>query len=222
MLQYMKPKLYKVVEIFKSIDGEGKKAGLVTTFIRLYGCNLRCSYCDTLYGIEGNNYIEMTLEDIVDECNKNGTSNITLTGGEPLIHDDVYFLVYILTLKGFYVNIETNGAVDISPYLSNPKIIITLDYKCPSSNMESKMLRSNFAKIRPCDVVKFVVGSKEDLDKAKQIIDLYSLHNAYLSPVFGKIEPKQIVDYMIEHNMTDTKIQLQLHKFIWEPDKRGV
>ena len=103
----------KVVEIFKSIDGEGIRAGYPATFIRLFGCNLRCSYCDTPYGYEGNDYKEMTVDEIVQECMCLNCPRITLTGGEPLIHKDVNILIKNLLVNGFEVNIETNGSVDV-------------------------------------------------------------------------------------------------------------
>ena len=218
----MKTQTYKVVEIFKSIEGEGSRAGVLATFIRLYGCNLRCTYCDTLYGIEGGNYTEMTLQDIMFELKRHKSQFVTLTGGEPLIHENVHELIDAITARGYFLNIETNGAVDVTPYLSNSKVLLTLDYKCPSSGMESKMLMTNFEYVRPKDVVKFVVGTTEDLDMAKEVIQHYGLHNTYLSPVFGKIEPKDIVQYMIDNHLYDTKIQLQLHKYIWDPEMKGV
>ena len=212
----------KVVEIFKSIDGEGIRAGFPVTFIRLAGCNLNCSYCDSLYACDwkDEDVTEMTPQEIFKNVYQKGNKRITLTGGEPLIHDDVDCLIDILTRRGFEVNIETNGSVDITRYLER-NIIVTMDYKCPSSNMTELMLLENLESLRKKDVLKFVVGSKQDLDCCRDIIK-YTDAQIFISPVFGKIEPKEIVEYMIEHDMQDCRIQLQLHKFIWEPDKRGV
>jgi len=218
----MKEMTYNVVEIFKSVEGEGKRVGLPVTFVRLYGCNLRCSYCDTLYGIEGNNYTPMTAEDILFELKRYKCRRVTLTGGEPLIQPGIKHLIDLMVTNGFLVNIETNGAVEIEPYVSYENVLITLDYKCPSSGMEDKMIFSNFSCIRPTDVVKFVVGSKKDLEVAEYIVRQYGLHNAYFSPVFGCIEPSEIVDYIMDCNLNDVRVQLQIHKFIWNPDKRGV
>lgn len=213
----------KVVEIFKSIDGEGKRAGLPTTFIRLYGCNLRCSYCDTRYGCENNNYKELSIKEIIDIVTKLEVKNITLTGGEPLMSSDSPQLINELCDRGYIVNIETNGSMDISDI--NKKAFITIDYKCPSSNMESYMNMNNFTLLRSEDVCKFVVGSIEDLNKAKEIIKDYDLENkcqVYLSPVFNRIEAKDIVKYMLDNNMNNCKVQLQLHKYIWDPNMKGV
>lgn len=210
----------RVVEIFKSIDGEGIRAGYPVIFIRLAGCNLRCSYCDTKYSYDNEEYLDMTVDDIVNNIFKSGCPRATLTGGEPLIHEDVDFLVEELVQKGIEVNIETNGSVDISPYVCE-NVILTMDYKCPSSGMEDMMLLSNLPKLRRKDVLKFVVGAKKDLDTCFNLCHL-SKAQVFISPVFGSIEPKEIVEYMLEHGMYDCRIQLQLHKFIWNPNQRGV
>lgn len=214
----------KVVEIFKSIDGEGKRAGLPTTFIRLYGCNLNCSYCDTRYGCEGNNYTEMTVSDIIEKVKELGLKSITLTGGEPLIHEDIQDLLRALCSEHYDVNIETNGAVDVSKFIMYAgDVFYTMDYKCKSSGMSHKMILSNFRNLRKKDVLKFVVSDTNDLDEARKIIGLTGTRaQIYFSPVFGKIEPKDIVEYILEHNMNNCKVQLQMHKIIWEPDTKGV
>lgn len=210
----------KVVEIFKSIDGEGIRAGYPVTFIRLEGCNLRCSYCDTRYSYENAEFTEMTVDEVYTKVFKLGCERITLTGGEPLIHEDVKALIYKLHDNGFEVNIETNGSIDIEQYRLRNNII-TMDYKCPSSGMTESMLLSNLELLRKKDVLKFVVGSKEDLDVCRDI-KKYTNAQIFISPVFGQIEPREIVEYMLEHDMQDCRIQLQLHKFIWPPEMRGV
>lgn len=217
-------RVMKVVEIFKSIDGEGKRAGLPATFIRLYGCNLKCSYCDTRYGCEGNNYSYMTVEEIVKKANSLGVPLITLTGGEPLLHPGVGELLTALQNAGFSINVETNGSVDITPFRGQ-NIFFTVDYKCPSSDMESKMLLTNFENVGKCDVVKFVVGSLQDLHAATYIFEKYHLSGkcrVYFSPVFGAIDPKTIVQYILDNELHNVQLQLQLHKIIWEPTMKGV
>ena len=214
----------KVVEIFKSIDGEGIRAGFPVTFIRLAGCNLRCEYCDTTYSYDVSKAKEMTIPEILASVSSLNCKRITLTGGEPLIHDSVEGLIRMLVRRGYEVNIETNGSVDITPYvnsLGNP--IITMDYKCPCSGMEDKMLKSNVSRLRRTDVLKFVVGSAKDLLRCHEISCCNDIKSQiFISPVFGKIEPKEIVDYVISHNMNDCRVQLQLHKIIWDPELRGV
>lgn len=211
----------RVVEIFKSIDGEGIRAGFPVTFIRLEGCNLRCSYCDTKYSYDNAKYTEMTVDEVYDKVYKLGCERITLTGGEPLIHEDVDKLVDRLTSDGFEVNIETNGSINISDYIDMNKVLLTMDYKCPSSGMSNQMLLCNLKTLRRRDVLKFVVGNKEDLDTCHDLIK-YTRAQVFISPIFGKIEPKEIVEYMLEHDMQDCRIQLQLHKIIWNPEERGV
>ena len=217
----------RVNEIFKSIDGEGLRTGELTTFIRLAGCNLRCSYCDTCYALKNSNGTEMSVDEIVKKAKKMDYRNITLTGGEPLIHRDVDDLISKLCENGFYVNIETNGSVPIDKYITNKNIILTMDYKLPSSGVEKNMNLNNLEKLRENDVLKFVIG-KDDFDKLKQVIEKYSIKSyIYLSPVFGEVEPFEIVDFMkIMHTQgIDTskmRVQVQLHKIIWNPNERGV
>ena len=210
----------KVVEIFKSIDGEGIRVGYPVTFIRLAGCNLRCNYCDTKYSYENEKFTEMTPQEIYIQVYKLGGKRITLTGGEPLIHKDVKVLVNLLIQKGYEVNIETNGSVDITLFLDK-HTIITMDYKCAGSGMEDKMLLDNISKLRKQDVLKFVVSDDNDLDTVQRIYQ-NTKATVYISPVFGRIEPKQIVEYMLEHNMENCRVQVQLHKIIWNPEERGV
>lgn len=212
-----------VNEIFKSIEGEGIRTGYPVTFIRLYGCNLDCSYCDTSYSCEGKDYTKMQIPSIVKEVEKLEVKRITLTGGEPLIHKNVEGLMDELLNEGFEVNIETNGSVDIYPYIKKPNVIITMDYKSISSGENSKMNPSNFRYLREQDVLKFVVGSKEDLVDMKRIIETYSPScNIFVSPIFNQIETSEIVEFIKDNKLNEVRVQVQLHKIIWEPSKRGV
>lgn len=217
----------RVNEIFKSIDGEGLRTGELTTFIRLAGCNLRCSYCDTCYALKNSNGTEMSVDEIVKKAKKMDYRNITLTGGEPLIHKDVDDLISKLCENGFYVNIETNGSVPIDKYILNKNILITMDYKVPSSGVEKRMNLSNLEKLRENDVLKFVIG-KGDFERVEQVIKNHSIKSyIYLSPVFGEIEPVELVDFMKNMHIKgiDTskmRVQVQLHKIIWNPNERGV
>lgn len=217
----------RVNEIFKSIDGEGLRTGELTTFIRLAGCNLRCSYCDTCYALKNSNGTEMSVDEIVKKAKKMDYRNITLTGGEPLIHKDVDDLISKLCENGFYVNIETNGSVPIDKYILNKNILITMDYKVPSSGVEKSMNLSNLEKLRENDVLKFVIG-KGDFERVEQVIKNHSIKSyIYLSPVFGEIEPVELVDFMKNMHikgidMSKMRVQVQLHKIIWNPNERGV
>lgn len=213
-----------VNEIFQSIEGEGIRVGHLTTFIRLCGCNLRCSYCDTSYAFSRKGSREMTPEEILQECQNISIGNkITLTGGEPLIHEEVDSLIYLLKDNGFEINVETNGSVFPRIPSEQGKLFYTMDYKCPSSGESDKMSCVAIANLAPFDVLKFVVDSRKDLDAAQEVITYTGTRaRIYLSPVFGKIEPREIVEYMQEYKMHDCAVQLQLHKFIWDPNKRGV
>lgn len=222
----MEDKMYKVNEIFLSIDGEGVRTGLPTVFIRLYGCNLKCSYCDTRYSCENSEYTEMPLMDILDEVLTYGVPRVTLTGGEPLIHENVKDLINSLVANDVEVNIETNGAVDLDKfweYKYNSKVIFTMDYKCASSGMEDKMKLWNLKLLQPKDVIKFVVSNYNELEKMEYILEESECKaHPYVSPVFGKIEPKELVEYILDNKLNNVKVQVQLHKIIWNPNMRGV
>lgn len=219
----------KIVELFSSIDGEGIRTGKLVTFIRTYGCDLRCSYCDSMYALEGTDYTEMDISTILNKCKELKNKCITLTGGEPLIHKDVDILIKELLKDGYEVNIETNGATDISKFITDSeKLFFTIDYKTPFSKMENKMCMDNFYKhVRPNDVVKFVCANEEDLDVMRNIAinmknSLSNLPHIFVSPVFGEIEPVKLVEYIKKYDLQDVRVQLQIHKLIWEPTMKGV
>ena len=216
---------FNVVEIFDSIDGEGKRTGELATFIRLAGCNLRCSYCDTKYALEFDTGTKMVLSDIIKKCKEYANKNVTLTGGEPLCGIWVRDLINELALEGFEVNIETNGSIPLynTPRLRN--VFYTMDYKCSSSGVEDKMDLKNLEVLTEEDVLKFVVGSELDLSNCKYILSNYNIKaQVYISPVFGEIEPSEIVNYIKSHKtlFKNARVQVQLHKIIWNPEERGV
>jgi 7-carboxy-7-deazaguanine synthase len=215
----------KVIELFLSVNGEGLKSGELATFVRFAGCNLRCPYCDTKYSYENPKYIEMSIDEIISKIESFKAYNVTLTGGEPLIQKDIDILIKKLSDKGYRVELETNGSVDISKYVGLKGVTFTLDYKGPTSLMEDKMLLDNYKYLTKNDVVKFVCGSTKDLEKARDIILKYKLDeitNPFLSPVFGEISLEGMVDFMKENNLNHVRLQLQIHKIIWDKDKRGV
>lgn len=219
---------FKVVEIFESINGEGRRVGQLAIFIRLQKCNLNCSYCDTRWA-NGDDapYTLMSEDEIYDRILKSGIKNITLTGGEPLLHKDVEILLEkIEENPNLSLEIETNGSIELEKFskLKNPPLF-TMDYKLPSSKMENKMCLDNFKYLTLKDTVKFVVGTIEDLKKAKEIIERYSLIGkcaVYFSPVFNSIDPVEIVEFMKENRLNGVNLQLQIHKFIWDPESKGV
>lgn len=220
---------YRVAEIFTSINGEGTRAGELAVFVRLCSCNLRCSYCDTMWANSMDApHRSMTAEEIRDEVLAQSVRNVTLTGGEPLLHPGAdRLLECLLTDDSLSVEIETNGSIYIGDYVSyERRPVFTIDYKLPSSGMEDRMIfERNFPFLQKKDTVKFVSGSMEDLKRAAEIIRKYDLHNrcnVYLSPVFGQIEPADMVEFMKREKLNGVRLQLQLHKFIWNPNQKGV
>lgn len=216
-----------VVEKFISINGEGAHAGELAAFIRFKGCNLSCSYCDTKWANSNRAAAKMqTPEELARWVLDKGIINVTLTGGEPLLQHDISDLIELLTAQELRVEIETNGSLALDEYAAmKNRPVFTMDYKLNSSNMERFMQRDNFSLLHQSDTVKFVAGDKADLENALEIINKYSLLSkchVYFSPVFGKIKPSEIVDFMINHKLNGVRLQLQMHKFIWEPNRRGV
>lgn len=219
----------RISEIFESIDGEGLLTGTPVTFIRTVGCNLTCPYCDSKYtwGKGDSTSKEMSVEEIVEVVEKFGHKHITLTGGEPLIQDIEEIKDLIRKCHSNIFNIETNGAVDIVPLMKDTvfggRVFFTVDYKSLSSGQNGKMLKRNFDIVRPGkDCVKCVVSNIEDMaDYVKAMEGVNCIK--YISPCFGAIEPYEIVDFLLkEHLENNFRVQLQIHKFIWDPDKRGV
>lgn len=219
---------FQVVETFVSINGEGRRAGELAVFIRFLGCNLNCSYCDTKWANQPDAAFRwMSEEDIYEYVRQTGVRNVTLTGGEPLLRPGMKtLLTKLLGDSTFRVEIETNGSIDLTPFANlSFRPSFTMDYKLAGSGMEDKMNRNNFLLLTPKDTVKFVVGSREDLERSAQVIEeekLLGRTTIYFSPVFGKIEPEEIVNFLMERKLNDVRVQLQLHKFIWDPDKKGV
>lgn len=220
--------IYKVVETFISINGEGQHAGELALFIRFAGCNLNCNYCDTRWANQPDVvYQEMTETEIKALVTDSGVRNVTLTGGEPLLQPGMYQLLEMMeSLPDIRIEIETNGSVDIGPYMTLiRRPAFTLDYKLPGSGMEAGMNTENYRYLTKEDTVKFVISDKADLTRAREIIEQYQLEGRcgiYYSPVFGRIQPAEIVDDMIEHRLNGVHMQLQMHKFIWDPEQRGV
>ncbi len=219
-------KLYKVVELFTSINGEGQRMGQPSVFVRFQGCNLSCSYCDTSWANEqGAEYRLLSGGEIREEILSTGIRNVTLTGGEPLLQENIGELLFLLSKEpSLSIEIETNGSISIEPYLYR-NCHFTLDYKLPGSGMESPMDTGNYRFLTMEDTVKFVCSDRNDLERARQVIEKFRLSavcKVYLSPVFGRIDPKEIAAFLLEHKMNRVSLQLQIHKIIWDPEKRGV
>ena len=220
--------LFPVTERFVSINGEGRKAGALSCFIRLRGCNLVCNYCDTRWACEPGAGAELlSAEELRDWVISTGIKCVTLTGGEPLIMKDVEELIRTLsTVPDAEVEIETNGAVPLKGFLSAmDNVFFTMDLKCPGSGMCDRNCYDNLALLRESDVIKFVISDRGDLDWMREIIHKYRLTGRcgiFAGAVFGRITPGEIVDYLCSYRMNEVRLQLQLHKYIWDPDKRGV
>ncbi|MCB9209290.1 MAG: radical SAM protein [Ignavibacteriales bacterium] len=212
--------MLKINEIFYSIQGEGTKTGQPCIFIRLTYCNLRCTYCDTEYAFyEGK---DMSIDEIFTEIKKYNCNLVEVTGGEPLMQNESFDLMTQLCNSGYSVMLETGGSLPIMNVDQRVKII--LDLKCPSSGMEKKNDYSNIDFIKQSDEIKFVIGNKEDFDWSKEIVKQYNLDSKCIvlfSPVFGRIENRELVDWILKDNL-NVRFQTQLHKYIWEPDKKGV
>lgn len=218
---------YQLCEKFISINGEGERAGEIAVFLRFHGCNLNCSYCDTTWANQADTeYDIVTEEEIITYLQQCNVRNVTITGGEPLLQDKIAVLINKLGSLGYSVEIETNGSIPLNLFSSleyRPQF--TMDYKLPGSGEEKNMCVENFQLLQMHDVVKFVISDLQDLSRAHEIIDLHHLTQnckIYFSPVFGKIDPKDMVTYMIDNHLNNVKLQLQLHKIIWDPNKRGV
>ncbi len=220
--------IYDVVETFTSINGEGPKAGQLAFFVRFKGCNLNCNYCDTCWANEADApAVKLSSREIYQMVLDSGIKNVTLTGGEPLYRADMLELLNLLCQdKNLDIEIETNGSIDLTDFAGIMHApAFTMDYKMPDSGMESAMYLPNFHLLTQKDTVKFVVSSVSDCEKALEIINeqqLIGRCHVYLSPVFGRIEPAEIVDFMIQQCMNGVHLQLQMHKFIWDPNQRGV
>lgn len=219
---------YKIVETFLSINGEGTRAGQLSFFIRFAGCNLSCGYCDTKWAnLKAAPFQLMSPEALYAAVKESGSKNVTITGGEPMIQADISRLLELLGRdKTLYVEIETNGSVPLLPFMSlENRPAFTMDYKLPGSGMEAHMCLENLSLLGTKDTVKFVCGNQEDLIRARKVIGTYQLEgrtNVYLSPVFGQLSPADMVEFMKAEKMTGVTLQLQLHKLIWDPERRGV
>ncbi len=229
---------FKVAEIFSSVNGEGPRSGQLAVFIRMCGCNLKCEYCDTKWaGGEGSDFRWMSTEEIMSAVRQYGIRNVTLTGGEPLIQKEIGELLAELTREpGLRVEVETNGSVPLEPLIREldagegssdrlGRISFTMDYKLPGSGMEHRMHPKNLDVLSEKDTVKFVVKDRTDLAVSLERIADHRLTErcrVFLSPVYGVMEPEEIVNFMKEHHLNDVTLQLQIHKIIWDSGKNGV
>ncbi|MFZ2444768.1 MAG: radical SAM protein [Syntrophobacteraceae bacterium] len=213
----------KVNEIFHSIQGESTHAGRPCVFIRLTGCNLRCAYCDTRYAYDEGEQMEISR--VLERVSAFGCGLIEVTGGEPLIQEETPGLVSALLSEGYTVLLETNGSLDIDRVDAGCARIV--DVKCPSSGMAERNDPLNLERLTEGDELKFVIGSREDYEFAEKVLlssagVLAAARCAInFSPVFGAISPRTLAEWIIEDRLP-VRLNIQLHKIIWEPDARSV
>ncbi len=210
-----------VNEIFYSIQGESTHAGEPCVFVRLTACDLRCSWCDTEYAFyEGR---KMSIDEVVAEVDRHRCSLVEITGGEPLLQEEVYPLMDRLLAGGRTVLLETGGHRPIARVPADVRKIV--DVKCPGSGESDKNHWENFARLGPHDEVKFVIKDRADYEFARDVIARHDLtsHAAaiLISPVHGVLDPKTLSEWMLADHLP-ARLQLQIHKFIWPPDTRGV
>jgi 7-carboxy-7-deazaguanine synthase len=210
----------KVCEIFASIQGESTYAGLPCVFVRMTGCNLRCVYCDTTYAYEEG--IEMSEDEIIERVKSYGIKLVEITGGKPLLQKDVLPLMERLIDNGFTVLLETNGGENIQDV--DKRVVIIMDIKTPKSGMFERMDLMNLKYIKPDDEIKFVVIDRKDYEWVRDFIRDYGLVDRcklLLSPAFGLLSPESLSKWIIDDRLS-VRLNLQLHKYIYGHDKRGV
>mgnify|MGYP001196535015 FL=1 len=212
--------ILKINEIFKSIQGESTYTGLPCIFIRLTYCNLRCTYCDTEYAFHDGQ--DMSIKEILEHIEPMGVKLVEITGGEPMLQKNVISLMKELLKNNYKVMLETSGAISLKDVPKGVNKIV--DFKCPSSEMSDKNLWSILDELNLRDEIKFVVGDLNDYKWVKSKISKYNLDSKWtilLSPVFGKITLEEMANWILQDNLK-VRLQLQMHKYIWDPEKQGV
>lgn len=211
--------MLKVNEIFYSLQGESTQAGRPCVFVRLAGCNLRCAYCDTGYAYE--NGIEMSVGQVLRAVAKYDCPLVLITGGEPLIQEDVFELIDQLLEHEYSIMLETNGSREIQPV---PEGVMTiLDLKCPASGESDKNIYANIDYLGPVDNCKFVISDRRDYEWASDVIFDYGIDEmceVLMSPVPGRLEPRELAEWILKDHMP-VRLQLQLHKLLWGVEVKG-
>lgn len=210
----------QITEIFHSIQGESSFAGHPCVFVRLTGCPLRCTWCDTDYAFHGGD--RMTFEAILERIHAYDCRLVEVTGGEPLSQSGTPELLSVLCDQGFDVLLETSGAIDTTPV--DPRTHVILDVKCPGSGMVDRMDWSNLDRLSKKDEAKFVLKDRQDYEWAKEVLERYGLPDRcsiLFSPVFGELDLQPLAEWILEDHL-HVRFQVQLHKYIWAPDLRGV
>jgi 7-carboxy-7-deazaguanine synthase len=209
-----------ISEIYKSIQGESTFAGQPCVFVRTTGCNLRCDWCDSAFSFYGGR--EMETDEVLHRIRALGCRLVEITGGEPLLHKDIPVLVRRLLDEGYGVLVETSGSLDIRDL--DPRAVLIMDVKCPGSGMAETVRWDNLDALKPADQVKFVIRNRTDYEWAREVVVRHGLAGrltVLFSPVFGELEPKRLAEWILQDGLP-VRFQLQIHKYIWHPETRGV
>lgn len=210
--------MLRVSEIFYSLQGEARTAGLPTVFIRLTGCPLRCRYCDTEYAFSGGE--RKTIAKILESVAQHGARYVTVTGGEPLAQPAVQTLLTGLCNAGYSVSLETGGSLDVRPV--DPRVSVVMDLKTPGSGEERRNLLQNLQHLSAKDQIKFVICDRTDYEWSRGMVQQYKLSEIceiWFSPSYGEVNPAQLADWILQDQLP-VRLQLQLHKLLWG-DERG-
>jgi len=210
----------RITEIFHSIQGESSYVGQPCVFVRLTGCPLRCAWCDTDYAFYGGHVC--AIDEVLAKVHTYGCRLVEVTGGEPLVQPESLLLMTRLCDAGYTVLLETSGAVDITPV--DPRVHVILDVKCPGSGMTDRMHWPNISRLAAKDEAKFVLADRADYDWAREILAQYDMANrctVLFSPVFGSLDVRELAEWILADRLP-VRFQLQMHKYIWAPDMRGV
>jgi 7-carboxy-7-deazaguanine synthase len=205
--------MLKITEIFHSLQGEARQAGLPTVFVRLTGCPLRCTYCDSEYAFYGGEW--MHFDAVMDTISRYGTRHVCVTGGEPLAQKRCPELLLRLCDAGYSVSLETSGAMDIR--LADERVSRVMDLKTPGSGESDRNLWSNIAALTPHDQIKFVICSREDYEWARQQLSercLADYCEVLFSPSWGEVDAAALADWILADQLP-VRFQLQLHKLLW-------
>ncbi len=211
------PATLRITEIFYSLQGESRSQGLPTVFVRLTGCPLRCSYCDTAYAFSGG---ELTpLAEILRQVAQYKTGYVTVTGGEPLAQANCLPLLALLCEQGYQVSLETSGALSIEGV--DPRVVTVLDLKTPGSGEAGKNDYANIPLLKRADQVKFVICSRDDYQWARMQVDTQSLlervDDVLFSPAYGALQPRQLAEWILADQLS-VRMQMQLHKLLWQDE----
>ncbi len=212
----------RVAEIFHSLQGEGVSTGMPTLFVRLAGCNLRCSYCDTAWAREEEAGREMTVSEILAQLRKWDCGEVIVTGGEPLRQPGVLSLLVELLTTGYRVTLETNGSYNLTPVPA--AVVRSLDIKTPGSGEADSFLAGNLAQLRAGDQVKFICVEEADIDWSLEFIrrhDLTAVCHVILQPAWRQLSPAVMAERITASGLP-VRLGLQLHKLIWGEEQRGV